>query len=74
MAINNSGASKAKNSPKYHAVITYTKYGVPHITASSFKNLGFGIGFAQSKENLCTLSDQILKIKSERSIYFGIGE
>ncbi len=53
------------------ADIKWTTYGVPHITADNLQSLAFGSGFAYAKDNLCILADQIIKVKSERSKYFG---
>jgi acyl-homoserine-lactone acylase len=54
--------------------IRWTSYGVPHITAESWHGLGYGQGYAFAKENICTLADQITKVRSERSRWFGPGE
>lgn len=53
--------------------ITYTSYGVPHINATSYRGLGYGVGYSQAAENLCTLAEQITKLKSEQARYFGPG-
>ncbi len=54
--------------------IRWTSYGVPHITAHSWQGLGYGQGYAFAKEDICTLADQIVKVRSERSKWFGAGE
>ncbi len=53
--------------------ISYTAHGVPHIQAASYRALGYGVGYAQASENLCTLAEQLLKLKGEKSRYFGAG-
>lgn len=53
--------------------ISYTAHGVPHIQAGSYRALGYGVGYAQASENLCTLAEQLLKLKGEKSRYFGAG-
>lgn len=53
--------------------ISYTAHGVPHIRAGSYRALGYGVGYAQASENLCTLAEQLLKLKGEKSRYFGAG-
>lgn len=63
-----------QNDPEYSASIRYTKFGVPHITASDYGSLGYGVGYDQAQNNLCTLSEQLLKLKGEKSRYFGPGE
>ena len=54
--------------------IRWTSYGVPHITAANWRGLGYGQGYAFAKENICTLADQIVKVRSERSRWFGPGD
>jgi len=57
----------------YSAQIRYTSYGVPHITADNYGSLGYGAAFAQMKDNMCTLSEQIMKFKGLKSFYLGPG-
>ena len=51
-----------------------TSYGIPHVTAESWSNLGFGHGYAYAEDHVCILADQILKVTSRRSAVFGPGE
>lgn len=53
------------------AIIRWTRYGVPHIEADNLESLAYGTAYAYARDNFCTLSEQILKIRSERSKYFG---
>jgi acyl-homoserine-lactone acylase len=53
------------------ANIRRTNYGVPHITGDNLQSVSFGSGYAYAQDNACVLADQILKIRSERSKYFG---
>ncbi|QFQ95217.1 acylase [Streptomyces phaeolivaceus] len=53
------------------AVIRYTEYGVPHIVAKDYANLGFGTGWAQAADQVCVLADGFVTVKGERSRYFG---
>ncbi|MEV5981415.1 penicillin acylase family protein [Streptomyces sp. NPDC052114] len=54
-----------------HATIRYTEYGVPHILAEDYENLGFGTGWAQAADQVCTLADGYLTVRGERSRHFG---
>ncbi len=56
------------------ATIRWTSYGVPHIKAVNFKNAAFGQGYVFARDSLCILADQIIKVRSERSLYFGPGD
>ncbi|GAA3266303.1 N-acyl homoserine lactone acylase QqaR [Dactylosporangium vinaceum] len=57
----------------YAAVIKRTSYGVPHITASTIGSVAFGQAWAYAEDRFCDLADQIVKVRSERSRYFGPG-
>ncbi|MFE6336443.1 penicillin acylase family protein [Streptomyces sp. NPDC057798] len=53
------------------AVIRYTEYGIPHILAKDYANLGFGTGWAQAADQACTLADGFVTVRGERSRFFG---
>ncbi|MFC9843487.1 penicillin acylase family protein [Streptomyces sp. NPDC060223] len=53
------------------AVIRYTEYGIPHILAKDYANLGFGTGWAQAADQVCTLADGFLTLRGERSRHLG---
>lgn len=53
------------------ATIQWTDYGVPYVTADNMESLGFGVGYAFARDNICILADQIVKFNSQRSKYFG---
>lgn len=59
---------QAKN---YHAEIRRTSMGVAHIKANNWRNLGYGYGYAQAEDNLCTMADAFLTYRGERSMYLG---
>ncbi len=57
----------------YDARIRRTSYGIPHIEAKNLGSLGFGEGFAQAEDHLCTIADQVVRVRGERAKYFGAG-
>src|SRR4051794_24821696 len=57
--------------PSYHATITRTQHGIPHIVASDYGSLGFGSGYATAQTTICTLADILLTARGERSRYLG---
>ena len=59
------------NNNSLSAEIIRTDYGIPHITADNLKGLGFGNGYAQAQDSICTLADGYVRVNSERSKYFG---
>jgi len=60
--------------PLYSATIQWTEGGVPHITGDRLEDVMFGQGYAFASLNGCVLADQIVKVRSERALYFGAGE
>jgi acyl-homoserine-lactone acylase len=56
------------------ATIFWTSHGVPHVKAKSWYEGGRGVGHAFASQNACTLIDQVIRIRGERSRYFGAGE
>ena len=57
----------------YEARIRRTSYGVAHIDARDIGSLGFGDGYAQAEDHLCSIADQVVRVRGERSKYFGAG-
>ncbi len=65
-----SGAAVAKG-PAYSASIVRTSYGIPHITASNWRGIGYGVGYAYAQDNLCMLAEEFATVAGERSLHFG---
>ena len=57
----------------YEATIRRTAYGIPHIVADDAASLAYGTGYAFAEDHVCTLADQMVKVRSERARYFGRG-
>lgn len=55
----------------YSTEIRRTQAGVPHIKAADWGSLGYGFGYAQAQDNLCTLADAFVTYRGERSAWFG---
>ncbi|MEU9055973.1 penicillin acylase family protein [Streptomyces sp. NPDC048384] len=53
------------------AVVRYTEYGIPHIVAKDYRSMGFGTGWAQAADQVCTLADGFVTVRGERSRFFG---
>jgi len=51
--------------------IRRTQDGVPHIKADDWASLGYGYGYVQAQDNLCTLADSFITFRGERSANFG---
>ena len=55
----------------YEVTVTRTTYGIPHINASDFASLGYGYGYSFAQDNLCTMMEDLVAIRGERSKYWG---
>lgn len=51
--------------------IRRTAHGVPHIRATDFRSLGYGIGYAFARDNACSLLEDVVTVRGERSRFFG---
>lgn len=51
--------------------IRRTTDGIPHVRASSWRELGIGLGYAQAQDALCTLAEAFVTYRGERALYFG---
>lgn len=69
--LNEEDTEKAKDPAPYHADISVTPYGIPHITATDWGSLGYGYGYHFASDNLCAMADHLLTIRGRRSAHFG---
>ncbi|GAA0754026.1 penicillin acylase family protein [Ideonella azotifigens] len=51
--------------------IRRTTDGIPHIKAADWRGLGYGIGYAQGQDALCTLAEAFTTYEGRRSFHFG---
>jgi len=55
----------------YSADIRRTQAGIAHVKAADWGSLGYGYGYVQAEDNLCTLADGFVTFRGERSAWFG---
>jgi acyl-homoserine-lactone acylase len=65
------GGTDRGGDARFQAEIRRTSLGVPHIKAANWGGLGYGVGYAQAQDNLCTMADSFLTYRGERSRHFG---
>jgi acyl-homoserine-lactone acylase len=53
------------------AKIQRASYGVPHITATSFAGLGYGVGHVQAEDNICVIAERVVTVDAQRARYLG---
>src|SRR5690606_31140347 len=58
----------------YSAEIRWTDYGIPHVKADDWDDLGFGFAYAVASNGICVLAEEYATVKGERSRYFGANE
>lgn len=57
----------------YAVVVIRTEGGIPHVEAGDFASLGYGIGYAVTRDNLCLLAENFLRFRGELSRHQGAG-
>ena len=62
------------NASTYSADIRWTQYGIPHIKADNWGNLGFGYAYAVATNGICVMAEEYVTVKGERALYFGATE
>jgi acyl-homoserine-lactone acylase len=65
------GATAAFAQTKYTAEVRRTSFGIAHIKANDFGSVGYGVGYAFAQDNFCTMADEFLTVRGERSKYLG---
>lgn len=65
------GAAPAGAAAPSDVTVVRTQYGVPHITASTFRGGGYGYGRSIAADNICTLAETYVTAAGERSRWFG---
>lgn len=66
-----SSPTPASTTSANRMTITRDSAGIPHITASNFRALGYGEALAFSEDNFCTLAQDFVTVNADRSKYFG---
>ena len=66
---NRSGGS----SSTYKADIVWTEYGIPHVTASDWGGLGYGIGNAFAQQNFCSYMRDVVRANGQSAELLGDG-
>lgn len=56
---------------EYDAQLTRTSFGIPHVLASDFGSLGYGVGFAFAEDNFCELAKLIVSVRGESAFFLG---
>jgi acyl-homoserine-lactone acylase len=55
----------------YKAEIRRTSFGVPHVKATDYGSIGYGVGYSFAQDNFCMITDEFVTVRGERSKYFG---
>ncbi|MEM1414291.1 MAG: penicillin acylase family protein [Myxococcota bacterium] len=55
----------------YEATIVRTTYGIPHVSADNWGDLGFGAGYAYAEDNFCVIMREVIAAQGETLRWFG---
>ena len=61
----------AAHAAAYRAEVVRTEFGVPHITAKNIESLSAGFAYAFAQDNICTIANEYVTVRGERSKFFG---
>jgi acyl-homoserine lactone acylase PvdQ len=53
------------------AKVRWTSYGIPHYLADDMPSVAYAAGYVESRDVVCILADQFVRLRAERSRYFG---
>ena len=62
---------KGKRGLFIYADVRTTEFGIPHIKGKNFASMGYGLGYAYARDNLCILAREIVTARGEEAQYFG---
>jgi acyl-homoserine-lactone acylase len=71
LALATAGGTMAEAKPRYEARITRTTNGVPHIEASTWQGVGYGVAYAYAEDNLCLMAEEFATVAGDRSRFWG---
>ncbi|VXC37979.1 penicillin acylase family protein [Massilia sp. 9I] len=66
-----STAASISSSPRIKVDVARTSHGVPHVRATDFRSLAYGLAYAYAQDNVCMFADSVLTVRGERSRWFG---
>jgi acyl-homoserine-lactone acylase len=64
-------ADTSIDQPESRIEIRRTADGIPHILAQNWYDLGYGYGYAQTEDTLCTLAEAFVTFRGRRAYFFG---
>ncbi len=64
-------SARVESSPRIKVDVARTSHGVPHVQATDFRSLGYGLAYAYAQDNVCMFADSVLTVRGERSRFFG---
>jgi acyl-homoserine-lactone acylase len=65
------GQAAQTPSQDYQATVRWTRYGIPHVRAEDWGSLGYGFGYAKTRDVVCTFANEVIVARGEASRYFG---
>ncbi len=58
----------------YEATIVRTEFGIPHVSADNWGDLGFGAGYAYAEDNFCVLMREVIFANGTSARWLGESE
>ncbi len=64
-------SSLSDTSLNNQVLLRRTSHGVVHVTASGYKGIGYGVGYAYTQDNRCLLAHRIAEVNGRLSEQLG---
>lgn len=64
-------APTGAESAPYEGTVRWTGYGIPHVTANNWSELGYGYGFEAATDDRCVIAEEYVTAGGKRSGYLG---
>ncbi|QOY96832.1 acylase [Massilia sp. UMI-21] len=64
-------SARTAAAPHIKVDVARTTHGVPHVRATDFRSLGYGLAYAYAQDNVCMFADSVLTVRGERARFFG---
>jgi Penicillin amidase len=59
---------------EYRAQVRWTRFGIPHYLADDMASVAYAAGYVESRDVVCILADQFVRLRAERAKHLGPGE
>ena len=71
LSCQSSEISNTNQTNNYRADIRWTSFGIPHVTATNWRSLGYGFAYATAQDAICVIAREVITTSGEQAKYQG---